>query len=131
MSNDECRNKPENVKRPARFKLLAGWRVAIGDSAGYVEPFTGEGMAWALTSGAAVAPFVVRSVNEPSPALAAEWQATHARLIRSRQTVCRVVSRVLRSPLLCRLAVQGLAVAPALSQPIVIALNRPAMRAAS
>ncbi len=118
------------LTRTSRTIAGPAW-FAVGDSAGYVEPFTGEGMAWALTSGVAVAPFVARSVNGWSPQLATEWEAKHARLIRSRQTVCRVVSRVLRSPLLCRLAVRGLALAPMLSAPIVHALNRPASRAPS
>ncbi|MGL6096279.1 MAG: NAD(P)/FAD-dependent oxidoreductase, partial [Fimbriiglobus sp.] len=38
-------------------RVLAGPRwFAVGDAAGYVEPFTGEGMAWAVASAAAVAP---------------------------------------------------------------------------
>lgn len=42
----------------------------LGDAAGYVEPFTGEGMAWALASGAAVAPLAARAVGEWRPELA-------------------------------------------------------------
>jgi flavin-dependent dehydrogenase len=103
---------------------VAGERwFAVGDAAGYVEPFTGEGMAWAVASAAAVAPVAARPWSESS---AREWEATHARLIRSRQGVCRAVARVLRSPRLSRLAVRVLAVAPVLSRPVVGALNRPA-----
>ena len=35
----------------------------VGDAAGYVEPFTGEGMAWAVMSAAALAPIVARSYD--------------------------------------------------------------------
>jgi 2-polyprenyl-6-methoxyphenol hydroxylase-like FAD-dependent oxidoreductase len=39
-----------------RARRLAGHRCfVVGDAAGYVEPFTGEGMAWAVMSAAAVA----------------------------------------------------------------------------
>ncbi len=105
-----------------RARQIAGERwYAIGDAAGYVEPFTGEGMAWALASGVAVAPLVAR---DWSPSSMAEWESTHRRLVRSRQTVCRIVAKVLRSPRLSRLAVRVLAVAPGLSRPVVAGLNR-------
>jgi menaquinone-9 beta-reductase len=35
----------------------------IGDSIGYVEPFTGEGMSWALASAEAVLPFVQEAIG--------------------------------------------------------------------
>ena len=47
-----------------RTSPIAGERFfLIGDATGYVEPFTGEGMAWALASGHAVAPLVVRALE--------------------------------------------------------------------
>ena len=43
-------------------RRLAAERVfVLGDAAGYVEPFTGEGMAWALAAGVAVAPLAASS----------------------------------------------------------------------
>lgn len=109
------------LTRSARHVAGERW-LAIGDAAGYVEPFTGEGMAWALASGVAVAPIAAR---DWTPASGREWKRVHARLIRRRQGVCRVVARVLRSPTLSRLVVRVLAVAPVLSRPVVGALNRP------
>lgn len=110
-----------------RARRLAGERwVAIGDAAGYVEPFTGEGMAWAIASAASAAPIAARGVRHWHPALAREWEAAHRRVIGRRQTVCRVVSRVLRSPVLTGAAVRALSVLPALARPVVRALNRPA-----
>ena len=106
---------------------VAGDRcLAVGDAAGYVEPFTGEGIAWALASGVAAAPVAVRGAAAWTDSLAREWTATHARLVRSQQGVCRVAAMVLRSPLLCGLAVRVLSVVPALSRPVVAHLDRPA-----
>ncbi|WP_161967988.1 NAD(P)/FAD-dependent oxidoreductase [Fimbriiglobus ruber] len=113
------------LTRTARDVAGERW-FAVGDAAGYVEPFTGEGMAWAVASAAAVAPVAARGVVEWTDALAGEWDATHARLVRSRQTVCRVVARVLRSPRLSGWAVRALSVAPVLSRPVVRLLNQPA-----
>jgi menaquinone-9 beta-reductase len=105
---------------------IAGRRwFAVGDAAGYVEPFTGEGMAWAIASGVAVAPLAVDSVGSWRPELVREWEAVHALVVRSRQSICRVTSKVLRSPRLSRLLVGALSLAPFLSRPIVRALNRP------
>jgi flavin-dependent dehydrogenase len=97
----------------------------VGDAAGYVEPFTGEGMAWAVMSAAALAPIVARAAHLWSDDLAREWEATHARVVGRRQRVCRVVSRVLRSPRLTGLAIRTLGAFPFLSRPVVAALNRP------
>lgn len=109
-----------------RARQLGGERwFAVGDAAGYVEPFTGEGMAWAVMSAAALAPLAARGVHRWDVALMCEWEATHRRLIGARQRVCRVVSRVLRSPALTTCAVRALGVLPVLSRPVVASLNRP------
>jgi flavin-dependent dehydrogenase len=105
---------------------VAGRRwFAVGDAAGYVEPFTGEGMAWAVASAAAVAPLVVKALAGWDDRFVREWQRTHARLVGRRQRVCRVVARVLRLPALTGLAVRLLASLPFLARPTVAALNRP------
>jgi flavin-dependent dehydrogenase len=108
---------PERIAGP-------GW-FAVGDAAGYVEPFTGEGMAWAVTSAAALAPIAARAAAGWNDSLAGQWARTHRRLVGRRQQVCRWVVRGLRSPLATRLAVRVLSVLPFLSRPLVSALNRP------
>jgi flavin-dependent dehydrogenase len=112
------------LTRRARALGGAGW-FAVGDSAGYVEPFTGEGMAWAVTGAAALAPIALRAARQWDAGLVREWERTHARLLGTRQSVCRIVARVLRSPALTALAVRALSVFPALSRPVVRSLNRP------
>lgn len=115
---------PALTRRPA---AVAGYRLfAVGDAAGYVEPFTGEGMAWAVASAAALAPIARRATLEWNDRLIAEWQRTHARVVGRRQGVCRAAARVLRSPLLTGIAVRALSFLPILSRPVVAALNRPA-----
>jgi flavin-dependent dehydrogenase len=96
----------------------------VGDAAGYVEPFTGEGMAWALASGRAVAPIVLEFLrcDRESEALHA-WTDTHRRLIASRARLCRYVTRVLRYPTVVGFTVRLLAFSPWLAWPVVNALN--------
>jgi flavin-dependent dehydrogenase len=114
---------PALTRRPV---AVAGARwFAVGDAAGYVEPFTGEGMAWAVASAAAVAPIAVKAVAGWDDRFIRDWRAAHARLVGRRQRTCRAVARVLRSPVLTGLAVRLLASLPFLARPTVAALNRP------
>jgi len=103
-----------------RARRLAAERLfLIGDAAGYIEPFTGEGMAWALAAGRAVAPLVVRAVGRWHPGLAHEWGEVYRRLIGQRQVVCRTIAAVLRSSWLTRTMIHVLAHAPTLAVPVV------------
>jgi len=107
-------------------KQVAGERwFAVGDAAGYVEPFTGEGIAWAITSGAAVAPRAAAAARGWTPAIAGQWERTYRRLIRARQGTCRAAAAVLRSPRLSVLTVRLLSALPGLSAPVTRALHRP------
>jgi flavin-dependent dehydrogenase len=107
-------------------KQLAGERwFAVGDAAGYVEPFTGEGMAWAMTSGAAVARLAAEASTSWNPAFVRRWERSYTRIIRSRQGMCRATAALLRSPTATKVVVRVLSALPLLSRPIVAALNRP------
>ena len=69
------------------FLQLAAERVfLLGDAAGYVEPFTGEGMAWAVTSGIAVAPLALRATR------------VSARLAHDRATLRSLVAAMVADP---------------------------------
>lgn len=91
----------------------------IGDAAGYVEPFTGEGIAWALDSGIAVAPLVERSVRDWQPSLAQEWTRLHKHQMRRRQRVCRCATFILRRPLVARAVLAAIASVPRLANSAV------------
>ncbi|MGH7492190.1 MAG: NAD(P)/FAD-dependent oxidoreductase [bacterium] len=73
---------------------------ALGDAAGYTEPFTGEGISWALSSAEALVPLVQRGVSQWSPLLEHEWASVHRRVVGRRQAVCRMIARALRHPVL-------------------------------
>ncbi len=108
---------------PASHRLFL-----VGDAAGYVEPFTGEGIGWALTSAAALAPIAARAIACWDDRRLRDWQATHRNLLGRRQGRCRLVARVLRSPRLCGLAIRSLALFPSLARPVIAALDRPAQQ---
>ncbi|MGH8468839.1 MAG: NAD(P)/FAD-dependent oxidoreductase [Gammaproteobacteria bacterium] len=111
-----------------RAPCLASERVfVLGDAAGYVEPFTGEGIAWALASAAAVVPLALRAVRRWDPALIADWECSYRRVI-GRRVLCHAAAGILRRPGLTRAAFSILARIPGLAAPLLKALNhRPAM----
>ncbi len=105
---------------------MASERVfVIGDAAGFVEPFTGEGMAWALGSAAAVVPFALKASARWDPSLAAGWEKTYRAMIIKRQRTCRWVSGLLRHTALTPLFVRVLSSFPSFSMPVTQTLNAP------
>jgi flavin-dependent dehydrogenase len=104
--------------RPAAERVLA-----LGDAAGYVEPFTGEGIAWALASALAVAPLADRLARRWDPAAGRTWAALHRGAVGGRQGTCRAVARVLRHPRLAGAAIRLLGRFPGLAGPVVRRLN--------
>jgi flavin-dependent dehydrogenase len=95
-----------------------GW-FAVGDAAGYVEPFTGEGMAWAVAGAATLAPLLT------VPDAAALWHAAYRANVAARQGPCRAIAALLRRPAVCGVAVRVLRYWPAVAAPVVRRLNRP------
>ncbi len=90
----------------------------IGDAAGYVEPFTGEGMTWAIQAGQRVVRWVNQSLNDDnvSSAATAGWCQEYRRHIHNRQRFCRFASSVIRSPLLMKLGTETLNRSPWLAK---------------
>ena len=69
-----------------RADRLAVERIfAVGDAAGYLEPFTGEGIAWTLSAGAAVAPIVREAGRDWNKALCTRWSREYRRVVLRRQ----------------------------------------------
>jgi menaquinone-9 beta-reductase len=109
-----------------RAPRLGAHRVfVLGDAAGYVEPFTGEGMAWALAGATLVAPLVRQALADGwSVDLLSIWQSSYQRAVRRRQTICRVTAAVLRRPRATRTMVRALSVLPWLAWPVTGAMYR-------
>jgi hypothetical protein len=117
LADLDWRGTPCLTRRPGC--IAAERAFAIGDATGYVEPFTGEGVAWAVTAAAAVVPLARRAIDRWHPSLAGEWVAVHRRTVGRRQHPCRLLARVLRRPRLCRGLIRLLARMPWLAAPLV------------
>jgi menaquinone-9 beta-reductase len=82
--------------------------LIIGDAAGYVEPFTGEGMTWALASGRQAGRLAAEAIagERPIADLAPAWHQWHRRRIRPRQQLCGVVRAIAHRPVATRVLVR-------------------------
>ena len=105
--------------------VVAGERfLVMGDAAGYIEPFTGEGMAWALTAGAAAAPFVLEGMERWTRDLEKRWKTALQVHIGRRQTVCRALSSVLKRPATTAVLFEVVKRWPSVAESIVSSLNK-------
>ncbi|MCH9033259.1 MAG: NAD(P)/FAD-dependent oxidoreductase [Planctomycetes bacterium] len=105
---------------------LGGHRLLVlGDAAGYVEPFTGDGIAWALASGVAVAPLARRAIRRWDPSIVDEWTVLHRRIVNRRHFACRAVTKLLRRPTLTCATIRLLSHLPQIAAPLVAWLNKP------
>jgi 2-polyprenyl-6-methoxyphenol hydroxylase-like FAD-dependent oxidoreductase len=69
--------------------------ICVGDAAGYIEPFTGEGMSWAIegaVAAASAAPHIIASGDTSS------WASTLMATVGAHQRRCRRVATMLRFP---------------------------------
>lgn len=111
---ESVRSLMQGVKMPCSQSLVeATWRgtprltagpdrvatpglLLVGDAAGYVEPFTGEGMTWAILGGIGVA-MAVCDVSRSAEAIAQQWTRNHDALLAKRKRKCRLITTLLRS----------------------------------
>lgn len=108
----------------ARARRFAVGRVFLaGDAATYVEPFTGEGIRWALASGIGVVEFVKRAQSGNAAGLDRAWEAWYRKSLAAEQRLCRRLAAGLKQPWLRHLAHHALCLQPRLAQSIIARLN--------
>jgi menaquinone-9 beta-reductase len=99
----------------------------LGDAAGYVEPFTGEGIGWALASARALAPLALSAAERWDPGMIRTWSRLHRRLIGPRQRLCRAVAMVLRHDWMANLGFELCARAPRAATLVLERWNAPSL----
>jgi flavin-dependent dehydrogenase len=111
-----------STRRPVNVERV----FLVGDAAGYIEPFTGEGMAWALRGGREAAQYLPDAIAQTDFGMnVMGWDRTYHELIASRQRWCALTTNLLRRPALTRLGVRLLSAAPKLASPMIRAINSP------
>jgi menaquinone-9 beta-reductase len=108
-----------------RRRRIAGERLfVIGDSAGYTEPFTGQGIAWALQSAKIVSPFVEIAANNWDRKIENDWNTAYQSAIASRQNISSAVAKLVRNDFLFASVLHSLNLFPILGDPVIRQLNR-------
>ena len=83
---------PLSRRRQVAFQNIA----CIGDSSGYVEPFTGEGMSWAIGAADELAGIVDRALAGGGSL--EKWRGIHRRATSIDRLRCRIIARAARNP---------------------------------
>ena len=86
---------------------LGGHRVlTVGDACGYVEPFTGEGIAWAIRSAIEATELVLQHGQTWPIDTPAMWAQRHRRTVGRQQKACRMLRFALHRPWLANSALR-------------------------
>ncbi len=96
----------------------------VGDASGYIEPFTGEGMAWAIRGGRAVVRIADQAIRRWEPEMIDQWtQQTH-QLVGGQQRWCRMLAKGLRYPKLTGGMVRIVSKFPSIGRAVVRQINQ-------
>jgi len=99
--------------------------LRAGDAAAYVEPFTGEGIGWALASGRILAEALLpaletnHSATATHAAAADNYRHAHLRHFRPLHARCRLMALALRRPAIVAAAIHATRLAPWAAERIV------------
>lgn len=112
------------VTGPLRRARVAGRGrlIAVGDAAGYIEPFTGEGITWALQTGIAAADHLV-SDGGARESTGDRWRDRYRELMWGPRARCSRLTTAIRSGGLRRAASVAIRRAPWLARPILRTLE--------
>ncbi len=106
-------------------RLSAARLLVLGDATGYVEPFTGEGMAWAISAAMLADPIVASAVSRGwTPSLEHQFLNNFRNAIIREQGLCRLLAKVLGNPTLLKLTFTGFRMFPSAARRFVDRVNR-------
>ncbi|MFM7130965.1 MAG: NAD(P)/FAD-dependent oxidoreductase [bacterium] len=108
-----------------KTRPVAAYRLFLaGDAAGYVEPFTGQGMAIALQSAAELVPILKDAMRENSGKAEQDWSRFYQMHVANRHWPAALMARLLRRPMVASVAFGLASHIPRSSQCLIQAINR-------
>lgn len=120
LANARWRGTPLLTRRR---EVEAPGVFVVGDAAGYVEPFTGEGMSWGLGAGLAVAHHAEASLSRAyQPGI---WTTEWKGLANRRRVACRATAIALRSPTLIGVSIRIANAIPAAAHALTSVVSGP------
>lgn len=99
LESARFRATPALTRRRGPIAGVSGRVVRVGDAVGYVEPFTGEGIGWALLSARLLAESIGRCrADGVGVGAAGAYAAAHRRALDPCHRRCRMVAGAVRRP---------------------------------
>jgi flavin-dependent dehydrogenase len=93
-----------------RKQLAAPGVLAVGDACGYVEPFTGQGIAWAIAGAIEATSLLLSGIDDA--AVVEQWNERYARTVGRSQRTCHAVRYSLQHPAIGSTAAAALSLWP-------------------
>ena len=98
-----------------RRRCIAGHRVlAVGDACGYVEPFTGEGISWAVHDAVNAANLLIAE-QQWHAGLPVLWSKIHHATVESRRRWCKALRFIVHHPSLASVSISAARIMPAIA----------------
>lgn len=116
---EQWRGTPFLTRR--RMQLAYEDVLVAGDASGYVEPFTGEGMSWALATGSAAGNHASAMIL--ASASSKEWPIIANRIVRSSRMRCLLTAHLLRHARLLRTGIRAAHFFPSLADRVASAFG--------
>ena len=116
---EQWRGTPFLTRR--RMQLAYEDVLVAGDASGYVEPFTGEGMSWALATGSAAGNHASAMIL--ASASSKEWPIIANRIVRSSRMRCLMTAHLLRHARLLRTGIRAAHFFPSLADRVASAFG--------
>lgn len=120
------RATPRLGQRPSR--LGAERVLLIGDASGYVEPFTGEGIGWALASAVRAEPIALAGIEAWDDRLVDRWEGVYRAGIGAAQRRCGWLCGLVGARRVTPWVVGALSLAPWLGKPIAKRIDPASVR---
>ncbi|HMO18955.1 MAG TPA: NAD(P)-binding protein [Oligoflexia bacterium] len=99
---EELKWKGTPLLKTAAPSTGKGTCIRIGDAAGYIEPFTGQGMAWAINSGKMASDLIETHFKDHKMNdLGHQWNSVLNKKMSYSRKVCSVVSGIASKPDFC------------------------------
>jgi flavin-dependent dehydrogenase len=86
--------------------------LSVGDNAKFVEPFTGEGIGWAMLSSILVFPAIEKALRDPGNFHLSEEARKYQKVLRLYHLRCFLMTSLLRSELMTKTIMAALATFP-------------------
>lgn len=107
---DDVRLTGVPTLRRKRIRVQDGRMLVVGDAAGFVEPITGEGMSWAIATGAAVVGSAAAVLENSADTKS--WQRAYGRMMSRRHIRCAFVGACIRRPGMVQAALGASSILP-------------------